>query len=312
MDYFLTRVKQGAHTQVSNLLIQDYPLIILPALAAKIGLNEAIILQQIHYWTSNGRGHSRDGVMWHYDTYEAWKKQFPFWSISTIKRIVESLRKMGVIKIGNYNRLGIDRTLWYSVDHAGLRKVEQTAKCQNDTIDNVKLTPPLPETTCSKTTKEVIDMEEQAPPPKAAIKKQQQHNDQQLVSTVPSSHRPRQGVTGFNSSYENIDGLDAGSSLPDETEAPNAAAAFYKAEGGRSSSPNVRSDAIAKMREMCAKPAAPPIENSVSKRLEHGRMSTVVSRHGAPRTMKDIVLELANRGLIPQGSEDGRTKEKVG
>ena len=35
---------------MSKLLIQDRPIMILPTLAIKIGLNESIILQQIHYW----------------------------------------------------------------------------------------------------------------------------------------------------------------------------------------------------------------------------------------------------------------------
>ncbi|WP_349774291.1 hypothetical protein [Ureibacillus chungkukjangi] len=31
-------------------IIDESPLLIRPTLAAKVGLNEAIILQQIHYW----------------------------------------------------------------------------------------------------------------------------------------------------------------------------------------------------------------------------------------------------------------------
>ena len=35
---------------MNNLLIDDYPILVLPKLATEIGLNEAIVLQQIHYW----------------------------------------------------------------------------------------------------------------------------------------------------------------------------------------------------------------------------------------------------------------------
>ena len=35
---------------MSKLLINEHPLQVLPSLATKIGLNEAIVLQQIHYW----------------------------------------------------------------------------------------------------------------------------------------------------------------------------------------------------------------------------------------------------------------------
>lgn len=36
--------------QMNRRIIDESPLLIRPTLAAKVGLNEAIILQQIHYW----------------------------------------------------------------------------------------------------------------------------------------------------------------------------------------------------------------------------------------------------------------------
>ncbi|SDN86290.1 hypothetical protein SAMN05443253_12225 [Bacillus sp. OK048] len=35
---------------MSRLLINEGPVKIIPSLATKIGLNEAVVLQQIHYW----------------------------------------------------------------------------------------------------------------------------------------------------------------------------------------------------------------------------------------------------------------------
>jgi hypothetical protein len=35
---------------MSKLLLDEQPLLIMPKLATKIGLNESIIVQQIHYW----------------------------------------------------------------------------------------------------------------------------------------------------------------------------------------------------------------------------------------------------------------------
>ena len=35
---------------MSKLLINERPIMILPTLAVKIGLNESIMLQQVHYW----------------------------------------------------------------------------------------------------------------------------------------------------------------------------------------------------------------------------------------------------------------------
>ena len=37
---------------MSKLLLNEQPLLIMPTLASKIGLNESIVLQQIHYWNT--------------------------------------------------------------------------------------------------------------------------------------------------------------------------------------------------------------------------------------------------------------------
>lgn len=35
---------------MSKLLLKDQPLLVLPALAVKVGVNGALFLQQLHYW----------------------------------------------------------------------------------------------------------------------------------------------------------------------------------------------------------------------------------------------------------------------
>lgn len=61
------------------------------------GLNEAIILQQIIYWTGKVKGREAKGFKWVYITHAQLQEQFPFWSLSTIKRGIRSLKKQGVI-----------------------------------------------------------------------------------------------------------------------------------------------------------------------------------------------------------------------
>ena len=64
---------------MSRLLIHESPLQVLPSLAVKIGLNEAIILQQLHYWLNPDHNKNiREGSHWVYNSYEQWQKQFPF------------------------------------------------------------------------------------------------------------------------------------------------------------------------------------------------------------------------------------------
>ncbi len=98
--------------EVSRLLIPEPPLLVLPSLAITVGLNEAIFLQQLHYWLLQS-GKDRDGRRWIYNTYEEWHEQFPFWSIDTIKRVIRAVEKAAfVLSTKTYNERKGDQTKW--------------------------------------------------------------------------------------------------------------------------------------------------------------------------------------------------------
>ncbi|EOO28916.1 DnaD and phage-associated domain-containing protein [Bacillus cereus VD133] len=153
---------------MSRLLLDDEPLVVLPKLATVIGLNEAIILQQLHYWLEKSNN-VKDGFRWIYNTYEEWKNQFPFWSESTIKRTLRKLQERKIIIVGNYNKMKIDHTKWYRIDYERLENIEQDSasqieqtSSQNDQTkmsncpdEQVKMTRPIPETTTEITTENV-------------------------------------------------------------------------------------------------------------------------------------------------------------
>lgn len=112
-----------------NLLINEPPLQVLPTLACEVGLNEAIILQQAHYWLSKST-HEFDGYKWFYKTYEKWQEEFPFWSQATIRRAINSLEKRGyLISTDAYNKMGIDKTKWYRIDY---QKLVSSSSAQNE------------------------------------------------------------------------------------------------------------------------------------------------------------------------------------
>ncbi|EHF6669297.1 replication protein RepO [Salmonella enterica] len=165
---------------MSNLLINESPLQVLPTLACAIGLNEAVIVQQMHYWMKDSQ-HFYDGRRWIYNSVASWQKQFPFWSEATIKRALGSLESQGVIVSGNYNRDPRDRSKWYSINYVILSTIESSTqpvnnafgqfdqmeqcnmtKCnvadctnapgQNDPMQMVNMTQPLPENTTEITT----------------------------------------------------------------------------------------------------------------------------------------------------------------
>ncbi|CAJ1227089.1 hypothetical protein LZY01_23700 [Levilactobacillus zymae] len=101
---------------MTSLLISEPPLQVLPSLAVKVGLNEAIVLQQFHYWLQ--RSHNvRDGEKWIYNSFPEWNKQFPFWGLNTLKRAITSLEKDGYLITANYNKAGFDKTKWYRINY---------------------------------------------------------------------------------------------------------------------------------------------------------------------------------------------------
>lgn len=145
-------------------------------LAKILGLNEAIVLQQINYWLEINKkknNNFHDGKYWTYNTIEDWQKQFPFWSKETVKRIFSKLRKMDILITANYNRMKLDRTLWYSIDYEELEKQlreagypfddndDSNSEDSNNGLDNSEqmqqdsLTSPLPKISSEITKKNI-------------------------------------------------------------------------------------------------------------------------------------------------------------
>lgn len=136
----------------SLLLLKTRPQIVIPELAVRLGLNEALLLQQVQYWlseTSSGVDH--DGRRWVYNTIEEWREQFPYFSESTIKRAFNNLKKLGVLNIEQINKRTHDRTNYYSInyehallsDDVKLNSSNSSAEAyrtgQNDLIDKRKM-----------------------------------------------------------------------------------------------------------------------------------------------------------------------------
>ncbi len=151
-----------------RLLIDELPLQVLPSLAVAIGLNEAIVLQQIHYWLQRSTN-ERDGRCWVYNSVKEWQAQFPFFSNATLRRTLESLEKQGLIVTAKHNRAAFDRTKWYAIDYEALAALtapedaadriaqfEQFDLTQNEQLDPSILSRPIPENT-QETTKHETD-----------------------------------------------------------------------------------------------------------------------------------------------------------
>ena len=143
---------------VGKLLLDEPPIVVLPSLAKLVGLNESIILQQLHYWLQRS-SHARDGRLWIYNTYAAWREQLPFWSEITIKRTVLKLEKQGLILSENFNKAPMDKTKWYSIDYDALDLMvgpsyqNDTSIVSNRSVERIKMIRAIPETTTETTEK---------------------------------------------------------------------------------------------------------------------------------------------------------------
>jgi hypothetical protein len=101
-----------------SLLMKTRPLVIIPELAVSVGINEAIVLQQIHYWISEtNSGIEKNGRRWVYNTMADWLTQFPFFSESTLKRAFNSLKEKGCLHIEKLSSDPRDRTNFYSINY---------------------------------------------------------------------------------------------------------------------------------------------------------------------------------------------------
>jgi hypothetical protein len=87
-----------ADMRKSGFLMMERPLMVQPGLAAQIGLNEAIFLQQLAFLLDlENSGEDFDGEHWVYNTNEQWLRIFPFWSERTLQRLMQELEQCLII-----------------------------------------------------------------------------------------------------------------------------------------------------------------------------------------------------------------------
>lgn len=111
-------------------------------IAAKYGILEAILFENIAYWVDKNRAndvHFHDGLYWTYNSSKAFSEMFPYASSRTISRALHHLCDEGLIIMGHYNANSYDRTTWYAVTEKGMRI------WQNGTMDLPKCQMDLPE-----------------------------------------------------------------------------------------------------------------------------------------------------------------------
>lgn len=104
-------------------------------IAALLGLNEAILLNDFAYWVRKNQDRNvafHDGRYWTYSTLREIYKRFPFWSKNTVQRTIGRLRGLGYIETGHFSQEGANRTTWYTLTE----KAEQLLKATQPREDS--------------------------------------------------------------------------------------------------------------------------------------------------------------------------------
>src|SRR3990167_8536578 len=108
----------------SSVLINEPPILVLPTLASEIGLNEAMVLQQIHYWLNNERIKNHfNGQTWVRNTYDQWRRQFPFWGEKTLRRAFSSLEEQQLVQSFISNE-EFRKTKFYTIQYDNVEKLD--------------------------------------------------------------------------------------------------------------------------------------------------------------------------------------------
>lgn len=105
-----------------------------------VGKTPALILQQIHYWTSSEKiGKTCDGKRFVYNTIEDIAKALNR-STSTIKRGLKILKNLGVITIKKLSPKMYDQTNYYAINHEKIEELKLNKTKSTASLDKIILT----------------------------------------------------------------------------------------------------------------------------------------------------------------------------
>ncbi|BAY41498.1 hypothetical protein NIES2111_58940 (plasmid) [Nostoc sp. NIES-2111] len=137
----------------SKLITPESPLLVPPLLAAEIGLTEAMILQQIHYFCQISKHIKRDGRRWFWKTLKDWGETLPFLKPSAIRRAIANLKdNFKLIDVCRHSEKTWYQANWFTVNVENVQALWDRI-CQNQQIDMSNLDTSI----CSQATDHIKD-----------------------------------------------------------------------------------------------------------------------------------------------------------
>lgn len=92
------------------------------AVAKEYGIEEAVILHNLHYWIYKNRAngvHFHEGLYWTYNSRKAFAELFPYINETKVFRVMKKLQDSGIVKVGNFSTDKMNRTNWYAITEKG-------------------------------------------------------------------------------------------------------------------------------------------------------------------------------------------------
>ena len=89
-------------------------------LAEKYGIVEALMLDYFYFWVQNNQKKSEeakfhDGRYWVYSSVRKLAEAHPYISHGKLQRALQHLKDEGAVLTGQFNKMGWDKTIWYTL-----------------------------------------------------------------------------------------------------------------------------------------------------------------------------------------------------
>ena len=120
----------------SKILLYDGPpLVVSPSLIQRVGMNEAFVLQQVHYWINPSFNKNVfEEKHWVRNTYQQWQKQFPFWTVKRIRSIFTLLQKRNIL-LSFTTFHNFQKIKYYTLNYEELERLEMNEAPSQEMLD---------------------------------------------------------------------------------------------------------------------------------------------------------------------------------
>ncbi|GAX01012.1 hypothetical protein [Secundilactobacillus silagei] len=108
--------------ELPDLLIKERPLLVLPSLAMKIGVSQAMLLQTLSTLTQT-QGETIDDESWLRISNQELHTWLPFWNLSTVRDNLDKLEARKYLMITHFGNGHYDPTNWYHINTDGLNGI---------------------------------------------------------------------------------------------------------------------------------------------------------------------------------------------